>query len=46
MFVANNKKNQGKTKSEIRSMRIQQVIFLAISVIIILAMVLSLATSF
>jgi hypothetical protein len=34
------KKNQGKTKSEIRSMRIQQIIFLAISVIIILAMVL------
>ena len=44
--MANNKKHPGKTKSEIRSLRIQQIIFLAISVIIILAMVLSLATSF
>jgi hypothetical protein len=41
-----NKKNQGKTKGEIRSLRIQQVVFLAISIIIILAMVLSLATNF
>jgi hypothetical protein len=39
--VANNKKNQSKSKSEIRALRIQQIIFLAISVIIVLAMVLS-----
>jgi hypothetical protein len=41
-----NKKNQGKSKSETRNLRIQQIIFLAISVIIILAMVLSMATKF
>jgi t-SNARE complex subunit (syntaxin) len=41
-----NKKNPGKTKPVPRSMRIQQIIFLTICVIIILAMVLSLATKF
>jgi hypothetical protein len=45
MTVAN-KKNQGKSKSEVRNLRIQQIVFLAISIIIILAMVLSLATNF
>jgi len=41
-----NKKKTGKTKSEMRSLRIQQIIFLTISVIIILAMVLSLAAKY
>jgi hypothetical protein len=41
-----NKKNKIKTKGEIRNLRIQQIIFLAISIIIILAMVLSMATKF
>jgi hypothetical protein len=45
IFVAN-KKNQGKTKSEIRNLRIQQIIFLTISIMIILAMVLSMAMKF
>jgi hypothetical protein len=40
------KKNSGKSKSEVRNLRIQQIIFLAISIIIILAMVLSMATKF
>jgi hypothetical protein len=44
--VANNKKNLSKSKREVRNLRIQQIIFLAISIIIILAMVLSMATKF
>jgi hypothetical protein len=40
------KKNQSRSTKEMRSMRTQQVIFLAISIIIILAMVLSATMKF